>query len=330
MARLASAGIVGQLHDEVGHCFDAMAPNCRNLRECSVAQLVSVLLCTRNRPQKLERAVGSILANSYGDFELIVVDQSTDDDSGRRIKAFGDPRISYIRTPTVGASRARNIAIRSARAELLAFTDDDCICDLGWLASIAGEYNRDPSVMGVFGRVVALGEQAPGMFCPSLMEDRERRVVEAPAVPQVSLGSGNNMSFRKDVFRRIGLFVETLGPGTHMKSGEDTEFTYRVLRQRLKCVYAPEALVHHDNWLSLAQFQGLASDYLLGGSAALAKFALHLDRTASVELARTAYYVLRDKKGVGNVAVALGTFLLGCAKGVECSLTPPPKLSATS
>ena len=58
-----------------------------------MAQSVSVLLCTRNRPQKLGRAVGSILANSYGDFELIVVDQSTDDDSGRTVAAFRDPRI---------------------------------------------------------------------------------------------------------------------------------------------------------------------------------------------------------------------------------------------
>jgi glycosyltransferase involved in cell wall biosynthesis len=242
------------LHDEAGHCFNAMAPNCRNLWECSVAQLVSVLLCTRNRPQKLERAVGSILANTYGDFELIVVDQSTDDDAGRRIKAFRDPRISYIRTPTVGLSRSRNIAIRSARSEIAAFTDDDCVCDPGWLASIAGEFRRDPSVMGVFGRVVAFGEQAPGMFCPCLMEDRERRIVDAPVVPQLVLGSGNNMSFRMEVFRRIGIFIETLGAGTPMKSGEDTEFAYRVLRRRLRCVYAPDALVHHDNWLSIAQY----------------------------------------------------------------------------
>jgi glycosyltransferase involved in cell wall biosynthesis len=294
-----------------------------------VAQLVSVLLCTRNRPQKLERAVSAILASSYGDFELIVVDQSTDDDSGRRVQAFQDPRITYIRTPTVGLSRSRNIAIRSARSEIVVFTDDDCICDSGWLASIADEYQRDPTVMGVFGRVVAFGTQATGMFCPCVMEDRERRVVDAPAVPQVALGSGNNMSFRKEVFHQIGLFVETLGAGTRMKSGEDTEFTYRVLRQRLKCVYAPEALIHHDNWLSLTQCQTLARDYLLGGSAALTKFALRLDRTASVELARTAYYILLDKKGVGNLPVALGTFLIGCAKGVEYSLTPPPRLPAT-
>jgi len=126
------------------------------------------------------------------------------------------------------------------------------------------------------------------------------------------------------------LFVETLGAGTRMKSGEDTEFTYRVLRQRLKCVYAPEALIHHDNWLSLTQYQTLARDYLLSGSAALTKFALRLDRTASVELARTAYYILLDKKGVGNLPVALGTFLIGCAKGVEYSLMPPPRLPATS
>lgn len=292
-----------------------------------MAQFASVLLSTRNRPEKLPRAVRAILDSSHVDFELVVVDQSTDDRSQREIESIEDVRLHYIRTPTVGLSRSRNIAIRASRGEIVAFIDDDCICDPHWLAALVAEYERDPAIMSVFGRVAAFGEEPPGMFCPCLMEDRDRRVVEGSAVPQVALGSGNNMSFRRDVFRRVGLFFETLGAGTPMKSGEDTEFTLRVLRAGLRCIYAPEALMYHDNWMPMGEYEVLARAYLLGGSAALVKFALEFDRAASVELARTAYHILRRRKGAGSIPAALGNFLVGCAHGVGYRLTPPPRLA---
>ena len=291
-----------------------------------MSQPISVLLCTRNRPAKLQRAIGSILANSYRNFELVVVDQSIDGESRTTVESFRDSRLVYIPTTTVGLSRARNIAIRAAQWDIVAFTDDDCICDSDWLSSIVAEYERDSSAMGVLGRVVAYGEPVPGMHCPSLTEVRERRVVDAP-VPQRALGSGNNMSFRKEVFRRVGLFIESLGAGTPMKSGEDIEFVYRALRRRMKFIYAPDPLVYHDNWLSQAQYPALARGYILGGSAVFTKFALHLDGIAFTELARTGYYILRNRLGAGNIPKALGGFLIGCANGVGYLLASPPKLT---
>ena len=293
-----------------------------------MSQFLSVLLCTRNRAAKLRRALESILANSYRDFELVVVDQSTDGQSRRNVESFEDERLVYVPTDTVGLSRARNIAVRAARSDIVVFTDDDCVCDRDWLRSIAAEYERDPGVMGVFGRVVAYGDGRPGMHCPCLIEATERRTVDAPAVPQRVLGAGNNMSFRKEVFYRIGLFIESLGAGTRMKAGEDTEFVYRALRQRLKFVYSPAPLVYHDNWSSLAQYPPLARSYIRGSSAAYTKFALQLDGTASKELLRTGYYILSNRLGAGSVYKALGGFLVGCMAGIGYVLAPPPRLAA--
>jgi glycosyltransferase involved in cell wall biosynthesis len=84
---------------------------------------VSVLPCTRNRPAKLHSAVDSILVNLYRDFELVIVDQSTDEASRAKVESFVDPRIVYIQTDTVGLSQARNIAIRVARSSIIVFTD---------------------------------------------------------------------------------------------------------------------------------------------------------------------------------------------------------------
>jgi glycosyltransferase involved in cell wall biosynthesis len=299
----------------------------RRAMEKAMQPRISALLCTRNRPAKLRRAIKSILANSFGSFELIVVDQSTTEESRIGVESFCDPRLIYIRTATVGLSRSRNIAIQSARADIVAFTDDDCVCDADWLSSIVAEFERDPTTMAVFGRVVAYGNKRPDMVCPCLIEARERRVVDAPAIPFHVLGSGNNMSFKKDVFRRIGLFIESLGAGTPMKGGEDMEFVYRALRRRLKFVYAPEPLVYHDNWSSLAQYEGLARAYIFSGALVLTRFALLLDRIAITELARMAYYILRNKLGAGNAAKALGSYLFGCAMGVWYALVSPPKLT---
>jgi glycosyltransferase involved in cell wall biosynthesis len=114
-----------------------------------MSQPISVLLCTRNRPAKLHRAIGSILANSYRNFELVVVDQSIDGESRTKVESFRDSRLVYIPTTTVGLSRARNIAIRAAQWDIVAFTDDDCICDSDWLSSIVAEYERDPPRWGL-------------------------------------------------------------------------------------------------------------------------------------------------------------------------------------
>ena len=72
---------------------------------------VSVLLCTRNRGDRIINAVDSILENSFENFELIVVDQSSDDKTKTVLEKYSDPRIRYIRSHTVGLSRSRNIAI---------------------------------------------------------------------------------------------------------------------------------------------------------------------------------------------------------------------------
>src|SRR5215208_6381667 len=92
---------------------------------------VSVLICTRNRSEKLRRAVASVLANSASNFELVVVDQSTDRLTAEVMATFGDERIRYFQTPTVGLAISRNIAVRAARADTVVFTDDDCVCDPG-------------------------------------------------------------------------------------------------------------------------------------------------------------------------------------------------------
>lgn len=275
---------------------------------------LSVLICTRNRADKLKRAVESVLANGFTDYELIVVDQSTDGRTKAALGQIADARLRYIATDTVGVARSRNIAVGASRSEIVVYTDDDCVADRDWLAAVHAEFLADPAVDAVYGRVVPFGRH-DGMVCPCINESTERRVLRGPAIPADALGGGNNMAFRKRVFRKVGLFLETLGPGTRLDHAEDTEFSFRVLFHRCKVVYSPVPVVQHDKWLDRDGFAHLMKGAMRGVGLVFGAYALRLDPTAFVYLLKTGYRLARNRLAVGSAAVGLRYFGEGLALG---------------
>src|SRR5262245_6847102 len=96
------------------------------------APAVSVVLPTFNCRSLVARAISSVLEQDFGDLELLVVDDGSNDGSEDVIRNIVDPRLTYHRLPVNrGPSAARNFGIRTARAGLIAFHDAD---DL-WLPS---------------------------------------------------------------------------------------------------------------------------------------------------------------------------------------------------
>ncbi len=88
--------------------------------------LVSVILPTYNRSASLARAIESVLNQGYGEIELLVVDDGSIDGTMGLMRGFDDPRLKYIRLErNAGAAHARNVALRSARGEYVAFQDSD-------------------------------------------------------------------------------------------------------------------------------------------------------------------------------------------------------------
>lgn len=87
---------------------------------------VSIIIPTYNRVCLVERAVRSVLNQTYQEFELIVVDDGSDDDTPKVVKSFKDKRIRYIRhQENKGGSTARNSGIKVAKGQFIAFLDDD-------------------------------------------------------------------------------------------------------------------------------------------------------------------------------------------------------------
>lgn len=88
--------------------------------------LVSVVIPTRNRPQLLEQAIRSVLAQTHKNLDVIVVDDASTEDMGVVISRFNDARLRYVRhLVNKGGSAARNTGIRAAHGEYIAFLDDD-------------------------------------------------------------------------------------------------------------------------------------------------------------------------------------------------------------
>ncbi|HUV42511.1 MAG TPA: glycosyltransferase [Patescibacteria group bacterium] len=93
--------------------------------------MVSVIIATYNRAQWLKKSIQSILNQTYQDFELIVVDDHSTDETPQVVKSFKDQRIKYFQqTKTFpiksqGAAAARNIGLKKAKGDLIAFNDDD-------------------------------------------------------------------------------------------------------------------------------------------------------------------------------------------------------------
>jgi glycosyltransferase involved in cell wall biosynthesis len=208
---------------------------------------VSAVICTRNRPDLIGTAVASVLANTYPTFDLLVVDQSTDGRTGDIVRGLRaeHPNLRYLHTDKAGLSRAYNIGIRETSADLLVFTDDDCVAPTDWIASIVQAFAAEPQAELLYGQVLlpaALADKADDV--PTLPIAEAWRLNRRHAPFQL-YGMGANFAARRSLFRRIGLFDEILGGGGPLKSSQDFDLQYRAYVAGCTTAYRPEIKIDH-------------------------------------------------------------------------------------
>ncbi len=121
---------------------------------------VSVIIPTHNRAGYLREAIGSVQRQRLSDWECLVVDDDSSDETARVVAelAASDPRVRYLHQPRFGrAARGRNLALRSSQAPLCAFLDDDDLWYPEKLAVQVAVLDAHPEVGLVFGKIRKVG-----------------------------------------------------------------------------------------------------------------------------------------------------------------------------
>ena len=96
------------------------------MKQTKTTPCFSVVIATYRRAHLLSRAIDSVLNQTFTDFELLVVDDASPDDTELVVRAYGDGRVRYVRCARIrGGAGARNVGVRQARGEFIAFLDDD-------------------------------------------------------------------------------------------------------------------------------------------------------------------------------------------------------------
>src|SRR5258708_39416749 len=145
-------------------------PRCGQEREAFLqrAPFVSVVISTRDRPDRLARCLPALLALQYPGYEVIVVDNapSTSATADLIRQTYADqPKIRYVREDRPGPSAGRNRGIMEARGEIIAFTDDDVVVDAYWLAGLARGFEAAENVACVTSLILPLKLEAPAQRC---------------------------------------------------------------------------------------------------------------------------------------------------------------------
>jgi glycosyltransferase involved in cell wall biosynthesis len=253
---------------------------------------VSVVMCTCDRPDTIEKAIRSVVEQDYPSFDLIVIDQSSGGETRQIVERLmtAHPQLCYRHLDEVGLSRAYNAGVRATTGELLAFTDDDCVAPANWLATIARIFAAESDVDLIYGQVLLPSElvKAEGVdgVTPSLPIMGRRRMNRREGF-QV-FGMGANFAMRRALFDRAGEFDEMLGGGGPLKSAQDFDYTYRVYRCGGTILLDPEVIVYHYGFRSFDQWPATERAYCIGVGGFYSKHVRAGDLFATYLLAKTA------------------------------------------
>lgn len=213
------------------------------------APAVSVVLCTFDRARLLPRAIRSVLAQTFADLELVVVDDGSTDDTPAVVLRLAqrDPRIVYVRHENRGLAAARNTGVALARAAWVTFLDSD---DEYLPEHVAARVALSRGIDAVFGGAKLVG---PRRLHYAADVDRPGRKIHI-----TRCHIGGTLFARRDVLLALGGFSTSFG------FGEDHELMARLEREHRVRTCRRRTYVYH-----LGGKDRLGALYLRGGEAAI-------------------------------------------------------------
>jgi GT2 family glycosyltransferase len=212
----------------------------------------SVVVSTYNDGDLVCDAIDSLLAQREQRIEIIVVDDGSQDGTAERLATYADnPRVLVLSlADNQGVPGARNLGIKAARGEIIAFMDADATAPNDWLKSLLRPFDSD--------RVGCVGgpDQAPpedNLFAQCVDFTLRSLIATGRLRRKTRLAryspGGCNMAVRASIFDEVGLLDERLG-----RRGEEKELIQRIRRRGYAILYVPEALIWHRRRPSIRSF----------------------------------------------------------------------------
>ena len=268
-----------------------LRPPCQAERDSFLcdAPAVTILIPTRERPDRLQRCIDSILASAYPRerVHVVIADNAPVTNRTRELaeelSAVTYGRVEYVREDVPGSASARNRGLTAVETEVVAMTDDDVIVDRHWLAEVARAFAEHPAAGAVSGLLWPAEletaaqlwfEQYGGFsrgFDSRVFDLATNRPANEPLYPWNAglFGTGNNFSFRTGILREIGGFDPALGNGTPALGGVDSEILLRTILSGYQIVYEPRALAYHAH---RSDYEGLRRQIYAYGAGLVAYY----------------------------------------------------------
>ena len=211
----------------------------------------SVIVCSYNGGKTLDRCLASLKEINYPDYEVILVDDGSTDDTQQI--AARHPWVQNIRQENKGLSFARNVGAHASKGDVIVYTDSDCMADPDWLYYLIGTL-LSGNFAGVGGPnisppaenwVQACVSAAPGGPSHVLLTD-----VVAEHIP------GCNMAFHRWAFDQVGGFDHE-----YRKAGDDVDFCWRLQQSGGVIAFSPAAIVWHYRRFTLKAFRKQQEGY---------------------------------------------------------------------
>lgn len=202
----------------------------------------SIILATLNRSEIVKKSIMSILNQTYKNYEIIIIDQSTNDDTKVNISKLINNKknnISYYKVDFTGLSKARNFGIKKSTGNYICLMDDDAEYRVDFLDKafkILKKYKYD-IISGLI-----IEKETKRTFCP-IMENKEKEIIN---YKNINLCSSASLVINKStIINKVGMFDEMLGAGAYFGAGEEIDLLIRSLNLNYKIYYDKELVVYH-------------------------------------------------------------------------------------
>ncbi len=193
---------------------------------------VSLLIPAYNESRNVLNAINSALSQDYPSFEVVVIDDGSDDGTYKKAASVNDPRLRVFRIPHGGKAKALNFGLSKATGDVIVTTDADSMLERDALRELVSRFYSD-AVLGVGGQVRVLGRS----FLERAQDVEHLRIAmfrRAKELNDLSVAPGPISAFRRTALEEVGGFVED--------TVEDYATT-KELKRLGTVVYAPRARV---------------------------------------------------------------------------------------